>query len=471
VEALLGYRAEEVISKTPFYFMPPDEAKRIRGLFREIADSGIPFYGLENKNLHKDGYLIILESSGEPIKDHTGNILGYRGIDRDITQRKKIEEEIQKIRNLESLGLLAGGIAHDFNNVLLAIFANIDLAKLSIETNSEPYLLLSEAGKAIKQAKKLTGQLLTFSRGGDPIKKTIAMPELIVDTCRFVLSGSPIKCEYVIPDDLWVVDVDKGQIWQVLQNLLINASEAMPEGGTIRILVENILFDAQSSLPLKKGKYIKITVADEGKGIENELLAKVFDPYFSSKSKNGEKGTGLGLTICHSIIKKHNGHILLNSEPGQGTKVSFYLPVSAREAVLKTPGDEGAIISASDNKRVLLLDDEDIVLKVSIKMLEQLKYDCETAKDGRTAIELYIRARSTGHPFDLVILDLTIRGGMGGEETIKKLLEIDPDVKAIVVSGYTDNEVIACYKNFGFKAAITKPYNLSTLREVIRKVI
>jgi len=469
VEELLGYRPEEVIHKTPFDLMPREEETRVRGFFQEISRSGRPFSGLENRSLHKDGRVVILETSGEPIKDASGKLLGYRGIDRDITERKRMESEGQRMRNLESLGLLAGGIAHDFNNLLSAIFGNIDLARHATPRASEPYQLLGNAANAIDKARRLTAQLLTFARGGVPIKKTISMGSLILDTSRLVLSGSSTKCNFALADDLWDVDGDEGQIWQVLQNLLVNASDAMPRGGTVTISAENYVADLASDLPARNGTYVKVTVADNGSGIEEDVLSRVFDPYFSTKEKSGERGRGLGLSVCHSIIKKHDGHIFLDSQPGRGTTVSFYLPASRRKADPTTHASQERTPASAKRRRVLLLEDEDVVRDVTVKMIKHLGHDCESSLDGEMAIERYLQARAAGMPFDLVILDLTIRGGMGGEEAMRRLLTIDPSVKAIVASGYADSEVIANCRRYGFRSAIVKPYDLESLRNVIEK--
>ena len=470
IQALLGYQPEEVIHRTAFDLMPAEEADRVRRLFQQIASSGRPFSGLENKNLHKDGRVVIIETSGEPIKDASGKLLGYRGVDRDITERKRIESESLRIRNLESLGLLAGGIAHDFNNLLSAILGNIDLARYETAPDSGPSRLLEVAANAIDKARRLTSQLLTFSRGGSPVKKPISMANLIIDTCHFVLSGSSVKCNFVVADDLWDVECDEGQIWQVLQNLLINAADAMPRGGTVTVSAQNCLAEQAPDLPEEHGAYVKITVADNGDGIPEELLSRVFDPYFSTKPKSSEKGSGLGLTICHSIIKKHDGHIFLESRPGKGTTASFFLPATAQRTAQTTHADTRPA-RPMEHGRILLLEDEELVRNVTVRLINQLGYECEFAMDGETAIEHYRQAHENGRPFDLVILDLTIRGGMGGEEVMRRLLELDPEVKGIVASGYADSEVIAQYQRYGFLGAIVKPYTLHDLQVVIEQFI
>jgi len=470
VETLLGYAPEEVIGKAPFDFMPENESARLKKLFAEIGARKEPFAGWENTNRHKDGRLVIVETSGEPIVDSAGELLGYRGIARNITERKNFEQELLRVKNLESLGTLAGGIAHDFNNLLTAVFGNIELARLGMDPESQNYQLLGNADEAIWHAKKLTGQLLTFSKGDSLSKEPMAIQELITETCHFVMSGSAVKCDCRLPDDLWPVDIDRGQIWRVLQNLLLNAAEAMPDGGTVTLTAENCLIDELTPLPLQQGKYVKIMVIDQGVGIPTEHLPKVFDPYYSTKQRDFKKGIGLGLTICHSIIDKHNGHISLSSAPGHGTTVTFYLPASSQAEVIAIGKKTGGKVSHPEKKRILLMEDEDTVIQVTSGMLDYLGYEFEIARQGKEAVEIYCRARESGKPFDLVILDLTIRGGIGGKETISKLLEIDPAVTALVASGYADDPIIANYRDHGFKGALTKPFRLAALKEAIEKL-
>jgi PAS domain S-box-containing protein len=471
VEALLGFTSEELIGKTPFDFMASAEAARVRNLFETASSRKEPISRMKNFSRHKDGRKAVLETNAEPILSPDGKFLGFRGIDRDITEREKAEEENLRQRNLESLGILAGGIAHDFNNLLTAVFGNIELALLELNPGDNAYQLLEEARGAIDKTKQLTGQLLTFSKGGDPVKEPVELAPLLAETSRFVLSGSALKCKYDIPNDLWTVNVDRKQIWQVLHNLIQNASEAMPDGGQIRLSAENVELDNHHPLPLTAGQYVRITVGDSGKGIPSHCLSKVFDPYYSTKIRGSVRGTGLGLSICHSVIKRHNGHITLNSAVGKGTEVSFYLPVSDEEFFPSQLLELRPKIKTERKKRILLMDDDEAVIQTVPRMLNYLGYDCEITRDGHMTIESYEKAFKLGIPFDLVILDLTVRSGMGGIETNRKLQKIDPSITAIVASGYTDHEAISCYQDYGFRAAIKKPYSLATLSEIIQQLI
>jgi two-component system cell cycle sensor histidine kinase/response regulator CckA len=385
---------------------------------------------------------------------------------RDITEEKKIEKEREKIQKLESIGILAGGIAHDFNNFLSGIIGNISLAILEAKGNKELINILNDAKDATDMAKNLTRQLLTFSSGGTPIKEITSIEEIIKEMADFTLRGSNTKCSYDIPEDIWKIQADKNQIGQVISNLLINAAQAMPEGGIIKIKLENTIVKEDSVLPLTTGKYIKINIADKGLGIAEKHLPKIFDPYFTTK----QKGSGLGLATTYSIIEKHDGYIKVDSKLGVGTAFYVYLPATAMLAKSKKEISE-------ENKsnglkgRILLMDDQKIVRKALRRMLERIGYETEFAIDGKEALEKYKKALKVKKPFDAVILDLTIPGGMGGKETIKKMLELDANVKAIVASGYSNDSVMANYKDYGFKGIITKPFDMNELSEVISQII
>ena len=389
----------------------------------------------------------------------------------------KANEEIAKMQRLESVGILAGGIAHDFNNYLQGILSNIAMAKIYVDPSNKGYASLGESEKAIIHAKHLTQQLLTFSKGGEPIKKVVSASELIKESVSLALSGSNIRCGFDLPDDLWSIEVDKGQMNQVFSNLLINADYAMSTGGTINIKVENIDIKAKDSLPLQAGRYVKITIEDQGAGIHEEDLHKIFDPYFTTK----KNGSGLGLSIIYSIIKRHCGYISVESRIGVGTTFHVYLPASRKE-ILKEPGkskNEGACpglikgkeASITLNGKILIMDDEDIFRAVIGEHLRLLKYDVEEARNGTEAIEIYKAAMESCNPFDAVILDLTIAGGMGGEETIKELLKIDSSVKAIVASGYSNAPIMSNFREYGFKGVVNKPYEIYELDEAFRNVI
>ncbi len=411
-----------------------------------------------------DGTEKIFDIIKVPIFNEDGSRKGLVVIGRDITEKRKMEQELLKADKLESLGLLAGGIAHDFNNILTGILGNISLAKMEINPDEEIYEILSEAENASLRAKDLTRQLLTFSKGGAPVRKIISIRDLIKDTGRFTLRGSNISFEMNAKNDLWPADVDEGQISQVLNNLIINAKHAMPSAGTIRIRVENAVIEESMSLPLTVGKYIKISVADNGMGIPKEHLSKIFDPYFTTK----QQGSGLGLASVYSIIKRHRGHIEVESELGKGTCFTLYLPASTElpeETITKVEKFE------SGRGRILVMDDEKVIRDVVSRMLDRLGYEVVVTREGQETLNVYREALAKGEVFDLVILDMTIPGGMGGKETIRKLLKINPKVNAIVSSGYSTDAVMADYRSFGFAGLASKPFNLKELRKTISEVL
>ena len=414
--------------------------------------------------IHEENLDCDLLITASPLYDGRGKLIGAVHAARDITEQKKVDKELQKAEKLESLGLLAGGIAHDFNNILTSILVNISLSRIYVKNDDKPLARLNEAEKAISRAKDLTRQLLTFSSGGAPIRSQASIDYLLRDTAEFTLSGSNVKCEFDIPDNLRDVEIDKGQISQVIQNLVMNAVQAMPGGGTIRIGAENISLNEDHGLPLKDGKHIKIRVEDQGVGIPREFLNKVFDPFFSTK----QKGSGLGLSTSYSIIKNHNGLLTLESELGSGTTFYVYLPVSGKRVKKKKPEEE---LLAAGQGKVLLMDDEEIILDATSDILQEIGYTVAVAKDGSEAIRMYREARQSSEPFDVVIMDLVVPGGMGGMETMQELQKIDPGVKAVVSSGYSTDPIIANYEEYGFWGAVSKPYKIEHMNAVLHRAI
>jgi PAS domain S-box-containing protein len=383
---------------------------------------------------------------------------------RDVTAKRRMEEEVRKVQKLESVGILAGGIAHDFNNLLTAILGNISMAKLFSQTDMNKVLeRLTDAEKASLRARDLTQQLLTFSKGGAPVKNAASITEIIRDSTSFMLSGSNVRCELQFPDNLWPVNIDEGQISQVVQNVIKNADQAMPEGGTVTVRTENITVHEDDPLPLRPGNYVHLTIIDQGIGILEKHLGKIFDPYFSTK----QDGSGLGLAACYSIIKNHDGLITAESAFGAGTTFHIYLPSSDR-------APEARIVpmtrSLRSGEKILIMDDDDDVLNVAVNMLNLMGYATDTAKDGTKAISMYRQAMEEGRPFDGVILDLTIPGGMGGRETVRQLLLLDSEVKAIVSSGYANDPIMAEYTKHGFRGVVTKPYDMEHLGQVLRNL-
>ena len=416
------------------------------------------------KLISRNGKEYIVADSAAPIKDSNSNIIGVVLVFRDVTEKIKMEDELAKSQKIESIGILAGGIAHDFNNVLTAILNNISLAKMNTKYDDKIFKILTEAENITFKAKDLTQQLLTFSKGGMPIKEVTSVCKMLKDTCTFTLRGSNVKHECSIPEEIWPVEIDPGQITQVIQNLIINADQAMPDGGMIKIVAENIVVDETSNLPLKKGDYIKLSFIDKGVGIPEEHKSKVFDLYFTTK----QKGSGLGLSTAYSIIKRHNGHITLNSELGKGT--TFYLYLPAAKGVIQHDETKAEKTNVSGKGKILVMDDEELIKKSLGLILKRLGYEVEFASNGLEALELYKNARNCNAPFNVVILDLTIPGNMGGEEVIKKLLKIDPQIKAIASSGYSNDPVMADFKAYGFSGIAIKPYKIEELSALLNKL-
>ena len=458
---LLGYSLDELLGLNLVNIHPAEELERIQAAFE---DNIVNHYGQLNNTL-----LLCRDGKKIPV-DITGTLVRYAGkaviqaIYKDISERRKIEEERLLLSKLESLGGLAGGIAHDFNNILTAILGNIGLAILEGQIAPKVLDRLSQAEQACLRAQALSRQLLTFAKGGTPIKKIISIGKLLKESVGLNLSGSKSRGELSIPDDLWSVEADEGQISQVISNLLINADQAMPGGGVIKIKAENILVEDEPNLPIAKGKCVKLTITDEGTGISSKYLDKIFDPYFSTK----QKGSGLGLTTAYSIIKNHNGHISVESQLGVGTTFQIYFPPSEAGA-LADPAKKAKPVRGQG--MVLVMDDDEMVRKVLSGMLSHLGYEVDFAVCGSKALEKFIKARESGRSFDVMILDLTVPGEMGGKETIEKLREIDPHVTAIVSSGYSDDPIMADFQKYGFSGVITKPYRVIELSKILQEVI
>ena len=385
---------------------------------------------------------------------------------QDITEHKQLEAERQKVEKLESIGTLAAGIAHDFNNLLTGIMGNISLARRHIEPEGKALERLEEAEKASVRARNLTQQLLTFARGGTPVRKTISVGESIRESASFALRGSNVRPEFSLPDDLWMVEADEGQINQVISNIVINADQAMPQGGAINIEAKNLVIKSRKVLPLPIGKYVEVAVKDQGVGISKEHLARIFDPFFTTK----QKGSGLGLATAYSIVKNHSGYITIKSELGTGTTFYVYLPAAKGKTSFKEQ-EKVAETPVRGNSSILVMDDEEMIRGMLNDMLSLAGYQVELTSDGAEAIERYAEARALGQPFGAIILDLTVPGGMGGKETIKKLLEIDPKVKAIVSSGYSTDTIMADYPKYGFSAVVTKPYSTIEIERTLHNLL
>lgn len=412
----------------------------------------------------KDGQERLISSSVAPISNTSGKVIGDVLVFRDITDKHRMEEEMLKVEKLESIGVLAGGIAHDFNNILTAIIGNIALTKQYASKDSRTLEKLTEIEKASFRAKNLTQQLLTFSKGGTPIKKAIALDELFYDAAMFALGGSKVGMEFKAADGLWQVKADEGQISQVVNNLVLNAVQAMPAGGVIHVDMDNETLSSLSPLPLPAGRYVKIDLQDYGSGIPKENLGRIFDPFYTTK----KAGSGLGLATSYSIIEKHGGYITVDSRPGSGTLFTLYFP-SSDEEITNIAAPTQKINQATG--RILVMDDEDIIRAVVGDILTASGYGVAFAKDGTEMLDLYMQSKNNGNTFDAVIMDLTIPGGMGGKEAIGRLLEADPQAKAIVSSGYSTDPVMANFSDYGFSAAVSKPFQIEELYQTLNDVI
>ncbi|MCX7677616.1 MAG: PAS domain S-box protein [Spirochaetes bacterium] len=477
-EELTGWKMSEALGKPleeVFVIVNERTRKPCENPVQKVIESG-GIVGLANHTvlIAKDGTERLIADSGAPIRDELGNIHGVVLVFRDITEIAKLEEELRKAQKLESIGTLAGGIAHDFNNLLTSIMGSLSLIKMKIDSSSEVYNFLQDAEHAARQAKELTQQLLTFSKGGAPVKKTVQLSGLLQDICSFSTRGSNVKCEYEIAGDLWPIDVDMGQFSQVINNMLINALQAMPQGGVVKVVAENYVKEEDKGDILKQsdgkksilpaGRYVKIQIIDHGVGIPSDILPKIFDPYFTTK----EKGSGLGLAIAYSVIARHDGMIDVESEVGKGSCFSIYLPASS-SSVVNENANIGIALKGEGN--ILLMDDDENILHVTSKMLRQLGYRVDIARNGEDAVAKFLKAKSEGKGFDVVIMDLTVPGGMGGKECIMKLREIDPNLKALVSSGYSNDPVMSDFASYGFKGILMKPYRIEDLSAILQRVM
>lgn len=445
----------------------PEDREYVRNTIDKALYKNEP-YNIEHRIILPDGTLRTIHGEAEVVFGEGGKPISMHGTAQDITERKKTEQELLKSKKLESIGILAGGIAHDFNNILTGLFGNIELAKFKISKDHAAYTYIETANQALERATHLTKQLLTFAKGGAPILDAVDLKSVVQTTVTFNLSGSNVKTYFNLPDNLWQVKADKGQISQVIANLTINAKQAMPEGG-------NLYIDAEPIKDLNKtfgrhlsGNFVKLSIRDEGVGISPQYVERIFDPYFSTK----QTGNGLGLATVYSIIAKHNGHISVDSIPDVGTTFTIFLPTEQsfhKQTATTHPALTERPKSASGY--ILVMDDERIIRDLSVEMLEACGYSASFSSDGKDAIEKYTSADKNGNPFDIIIMDLTVPGGIGGQEAVKKLLAIDPKAKAIVSSGYSTDPVMADYKDYGFKGRLVKPFQMDDLKKELSRVM
>ena len=446
-------------------FIPENVRTKVRSVFKELVAGNVkPVEYYENLIITKTGKEKEIAWHNTVIKDDSDRIIGILSSGEDITIRKQYEKQILQSQKLEAIGTLAGGIAHDFNNMLGVMMGNVSYLLSRYGEDKELVEVLADIEEGALKSQQLTQQLLTFAKGGAPVKKSANINKILEDSVGFITRGTKTKCNFDLSDELWITEVDSGQLNQVINNLLINANQAMPNGGIIEIRSENAEIKADSNIPLPTGKYIKVIVEDQGVGISERQLPYIFDPYFSTK----QTGSGLGLATTYSIIKNHGGHIGVESKIDKGTTFYIYLPVSDKEIQM---ADDTSIFKHSGNGKILVMDDDDAILKVSKRILSSMGYEVVFATEGLEAVKLYKNSFTTDNKFDLVILDLTVPGKMGGAEVIPEILKINPEAKVIVSSGYSNDPIMASYKEYGLAGVIPKPYRRQQMADLLNEIM
>jgi signal transduction histidine kinase/ActR/RegA family two-component response regulator len=482
--SLLGLARSALVNRRFGLFVSPADCPVFNAFLEKVFKSGV-----------REECDVSLQMDGRPPLDVGMEAIAFesgqtcRVAVTDVTERKRVEADHLILNKLKSTGILAGGLAHDFNNLLTVILLDLELAQTLTPAGGELAQLLVEARKASLTASSLTQQLITFAKGGAPVRKPTRLAGVIQESVPLALSGSNVRCEFSLAEDLWPAKVDAGQIGQVFRNVALNAREAMPQGGVVLVRAENVVLGSHEQLSLPPGEYVRVSIADQGIGVAKDVLPKIFDPYFSTKQGGKQRGMGLGLTICHAIVQKHEGAIVVESTVGVGTTFHIYLPSAREIGGAEAAGQAGGVISQAKTRklsggektpvpagvsrhgRVLVMEDEEAVKTVIGLTLRGMGHEVELAENGQMAIENYKKAQSLGRRFDVVILDLTVRGGMGGKETIQALLKIDPAVKAIAMSGYAHDPVILEPERHGFKGALAKPFERGKLREIISRVM
>lgn len=470
-EQLCGWSHTEAVGKPLTQIFPiineKTGAAQENPVEKALESGGVVELANNTILLARDGARRVIADSAAPMRNQDGNVIGVVLVFRDITEKRNIEDELFKARKLESLGVLAGGIAHDFNNLLTGIMGNISMAARHLPDGEKAYMFLDSAEKASVRARELTQQLLTFAKGGAPVKKVVSLRDLVSESVSLVLHGSNVMGTVDIPDTIHAVEADEGQMSQVFHNIIINAMQSMPGGGTLTVTAHNENLCDANSMALPDGSYVRVVFTDQGCGISAEDLKRIFDPYFTTKPS----GNGLGLASVHSIVGRHGGHIGADSLEGKGTSFTIHLP-SLGETCINYQEDSFER-SAGDpmGGSILVMDDEKMIRDMAAEMLKYLGYRVTTCENGAEAISQYKTARESGAPFSAVIMDLTIPGGMGGKETAERILDIDPKACLIVSSGYSNDPIMSAYGIYGFNAAMVKPYNITELGQQLSSLL
>ncbi len=462
----LGYEYNEIIGKSVVDFIPRDKQQEMfqRKQKREAGDNSL--FNYQTEFISKSDRKIILDVQSRSISEDK-QFQGAIVVARDITESSKNQNELIRMQKLESVGTLAGGIAHDFNNILTALFGNISMARAELSPDQKCFSYLENALKALTRATHLTQQLLTFSRGGEPVREEVDLDLLTHETAVFDLSGSNVRLDYAVDPDLAHVWADKGQIQQAVSNLILNAREAMPTGGVLLVRLHNITYEMGDHPALNPGKYVRISIRDEGMGIDPDFLNRIFDPYFSTK----QRGSGLGLATCYSIVNRHKGYIEVDSQPGKGSEFRLFLPAGEIKKPAKGEKKETHTPRHDHQASILVMDDEPMIREILVDMLETLGAKVETSAEGREAISKYRLSHEKGEGYDLVILDLTIPGGVGGREAAVEILQINPDARLVVSSGYASDPIMSHYREYGFCGVIAKPFTLDQLQKNIFNIL
>ena len=466
---MCGYSVEEVLDTELASFLHPEDMQWVEKIYARVVDDANAIEIHETAFMCKNGIKIFAEvTAGLFVYNQEPAVLLMV---REISDRIQKDNDREKSSDIGSMAALSGGIAHDYNNLLTAIIGNISQARANLPREHKAFMMLSQALTATNTAKNLTHQLIQFSRPTSPRKATAAVADLLTSATEFTLSGSNVRPVYQVPDDLWSIEVEKSQIVQAIHNIVMNAREAMPRGGKIKIGAENITIQ-HDEVSLPKGRYFKLFFEDHGCGIKKALLDRIFEPYYSTKNCTIQEVSGLGLSISQSIISKHGGTVTVESKFGRGTTLFVYLPAGTTpQAAEKIEPETETEIPIFGNGRILIMDDEEMIRELGGKIVTHLGYDVEFANSGPEAVNRYKKALDTQAPYDAVILDLTVRGDMDGMETIVKLLELDPHVKAIVSSGYASQPDITDFKQHGFKGFVARPYIEEELRETLDRVL
>ena len=470
-ENLTGRSEAEVLGKSLDILFPTGLVKESMELIIKTT-AGDHLETVEIKIMHLDGTVHTLLWNSATIYASDGQTtIATIAQGHNITHRKQMEEELLRARKLESLGVLAGGIAHDFNNLMTVVQGYIELAIMELPANSPAQKMLLISMSSVHKTQDLTSKLITFSRGGGPVKEGFDATAILRNAVNMKIADTKVRAKFDFKESLWKAEADEFQMKHCFYNLTTNAVEAMPGGGNLAIMVENALIPAGKIPELQEGSYLKITFSDEGAGIPKDILVNVFDPYFTTKKIGAQQGLGLGLAVCYSVMKKHGGHITVKSQPGKGTSFVLYLPAQPNLAEALPGKKEIKTTSSTSKCRTLIMDDEPQIREIERVYLERMGHEVTDVKDGQEAIDAYKIAFDAGKPFDLVMLDLTVRHGMGGQEAMACLLTIDPKIKAIIASGFVDDPLIEYYADYGFKGALKKPFMYGDVKSIMEKIL